>query len=38
MLSQEALQDWRGLALRVEEEVRRAIVGQDDTLRLINVA
>ena len=38
MLSQEALQDWRGLALRVEEEVRRAVVGQDDTLRLINVA
>lgn len=38
MLSQEALHDWRGLALRVEEEVRRAIVGQDDTLRLINVA
>jgi MoxR-like ATPase len=38
MLSQEALHDWRGLALRVEEEVRRAVVGQDDTLRLINVA
>jgi len=38
MLSQESLHDWRGLALRVEEEVRRAIVGQDDTLRLINVA
>jgi len=38
MLSPEALQDWRGLALRVEEEVRRAVVGQNDTLRLVNVA
>jgi len=32
------LQDWRTRALRVEEQVREAIIGQDDTVRMINVA
>src|SRR5690242_5690272 len=32
------LQDWRTRALRIEEEVRRAIIGQDETVRMINVA
>jgi len=32
------LQDWRGQALRVEAEVARAVVGQDDVVRLINIA
>lgn len=35
---QEQLEEWRGRALRVEEEVGRAIIGQQQTLRLINVA
>src|SRR5438552_13568972 len=34
----EQLQDWRGRALRVEEEVAKAVVGQQPTIRLINVA
>ena len=34
----ERLEDWRRRALRVEEEVAKAIVGQSDTIRLINVA
>src|SRR6201986_4689768 len=34
----EQLEDWRRRALRVEEEVARAIVGQAETVRLINVA
>src|SRR3954452_17881732 len=34
----EQLQDWRGRALRVEEEVTKAVVGQQPTIRLINVA
>ena len=38
MISEEQLQDWRGRALRVEEEVSKAIIGQPDTVRLINVA
>jgi MoxR-like ATPase len=38
MFTEEQLQDWRGKALRVEDEVRKAIVGQHDTVRLINVA
>lgn len=38
MFTEEQLQDWRNNALRVEEEVRKAIVGQHDTVRLINVA
>jgi len=32
------LEDWRARALRVEEEVTKAIVGQQPTIRLINVA
>jgi MoxR-like ATPase len=36
--SEEQLQDWRDRALRVEQEVGKAIVGQRETLRLINVA
>src|SRR6201994_982986 len=32
------LQDWRARALRVEEEVTKAVVGQQATVRLINVA
>lgn len=32
------LQDWRQFALQVEQEVARAVIGQPDTLRLINVA
>src|SRR5262245_29931387 len=38
MASDERLQDWRDLALRVEQEVGKAIIGQRDTIRLINVA
>lgn len=38
MAGEEQLQDWRSQALRVEEEVRKAIIGQRDTIRLINVA
>jgi MoxR-like ATPase len=38
MDSPEQLEDWRRRALRVEEEVAKAIVGQGDTIRLINVA
>lgn len=37
-MTEEQLADWRGRALRVEEEVSRAIVGQQPTVRLINVA
>ncbi len=36
--SPEQLEDWRRRALRVEDEVARAIIGQRDTIRLINVA
>ena len=32
------LQDWRTRALQVEQEVGRAVIGQAETLRLINVA
>lgn len=32
------LADWRTLALKLEDEVRRAVVGQDAVIRLINVA
>jgi MoxR-like ATPase len=32
------LQDWRNRALQVEQEVGRAVIGQQATLRLINVA
>jgi MoxR-like ATPase len=38
MITEEQLQDWRKNALRVEEEVCKAIVGQQNTVRLINVA
>src|SRR5687768_9560444 len=38
MASEQQLQDWRARALRVEEEVGKAIIGQRDTVRLINVA
>jgi MoxR-like ATPase len=38
MISEEQLQDWQGRALRVEEEVKKAIIGQPGTVRLINVA
>src|SRR5215470_8346316 len=38
MDSPERLEDWRRRALRVEEEVSKAVVGQRDTIRLINVA
>src|SRR6201999_2504007 len=37
-MTEEQLEDWRGRALRVEEEVSKAIVGQQPTIRLINVA
>jgi MoxR-like ATPase len=37
-MTEEQLEDWRALALRVEEEVTKAIVGQQPTVRLINVA
>jgi MoxR-like ATPase len=38
MISDEQLEDWRGRALRLEDEVSKAIVGQRPTIRLINVA
>src|SRR6476469_4938166 len=38
MYTPEQLEDWRQRALRVEEEVAKAIVGQRQTIRLINVA
>ncbi len=38
MNAEELLEDWRQRALRVEEEVCKAIVGQQDTVRLVNVA
>jgi MoxR-like ATPase len=38
MASDEQSHDWRGLALRLEDEVGHAIVGQAQTVRLITVA
>ena len=38
MSSQEQLQDWRDAALRIENEVSKAVIGQDGIVRLINVA
>jgi MoxR-like ATPase len=38
MISEEQLEDWRGAALRVEQEVGKAIIGQQSTIRLLNVA
>ena len=37
-MSEEELQDWRARALRVEDEVGKAVIGQHETVRLINVA
>jgi MoxR-like ATPase len=37
-MTEEQLEDWRARAVRVEEEVSKAIVGQQPTIRLINVA
>src|ERR1700740_2643060 len=37
-MTDEQLQDWRARALRVEEEVTKAMVGQQPTIRQINVA
>ncbi|WP_280156577.1 MoxR family ATPase [Piscinibacter sp. XHJ-5] len=34
----ERLAEWRTLALRVEDEVAKAVIGQPETIRLINVA
>lgn len=38
MAGDEQLQDWRDQALRVEAEVGKAVIGQPDTIRLVNVA
>jgi MoxR-like ATPase len=38
VITAEQLHDWRARALRLEEEVGKAILGQQDTIRLINVA
>jgi MoxR-like ATPase len=38
MALEERLADWRALALRVEDEVAKAVIGQRDVIRLINVA
>jgi MoxR-like ATPase len=38
MSSDEQLQEWRQIALRLEAEVGKAVIGQPETLRLINVA
>jgi MoxR-like ATPase len=38
MTSESQLQDWRAQALRIEDEVAKAIVGQRETVRLVNVA
>ncbi|MCB1927585.1 MAG: MoxR family ATPase [Rhodocyclaceae bacterium] len=38
MSADERLQDWRALALRVEAEVGKAVIGQEAVIRLINVA
>jgi len=38
MTSTESLHDWRRKALRLEDEVGKAILGQRETVRLINVA
>jgi MoxR-like ATPase len=37
-LNTEQLQDWRSRALRVESEIERAVIGQPETIRLINIA
>lgn len=38
MASDDQLQQWRERALSVEEEVGKVIIGQQDTIRLINIA
>ena len=38
MASDDPLQEWREQALRVEAEVGKAVIGQPETIRLINVA
>jgi MoxR-like ATPase len=38
MPTESHLQDWRTRALRIEEEVRKAVIGQHETVRMINVA
>ncbi|MDY6947784.1 MAG: MoxR family ATPase [Pseudomonadota bacterium] len=38
MAGDEQLQDWRERALRIEAEVGKAVIGQPETIRLINVA
>lgn len=38
MPPEDHLQEWRASALRVEHEVGKAIIGQHDTVRMINVA
>ena len=38
MASDEQLQQWRAHALRLEEEVGKVVIGQRDTIRLINIA
>lgn len=37
-MADEQLQDWRQQALKIETEVGRAVIGQPDTVRLINIA
>jgi MoxR-like ATPase len=37
-MSDEVLQDWRDAALRLESEVAKAVIGQFQVIRLINVA
>jgi MoxR-like ATPase len=37
-VTEEPLEDWRGRALRLEQEVARAVIGQQTTIRLITVA
>jgi len=38
MISAQQLHDWRARALRLEEEIGNAILGQQNTVRLLNVA
>lgn len=38
MSSDEQLEEWRQIALKLEAEVGKAVIGQPDTIRLINVA
>lgn len=38
MLTEHDLGDWRATALRVADEVSKAVIGQDQVIRLINIA